>query len=294
MQSERWKYSARYQSSNPARPLAWRWELACLLIQQQRRISTRNDDAWVQAAVRFKRRLERSNGAAALGRLKSSEPGLFAAYELFDSGGFPRWRVEAWLLTGLSMLELANRSGLPVAAVEAFEALFFNVSDRLDAAGYITTIAIGGLAAGEQPSKESVVKAFAYYSGPLILEVLLRDAIDAQGNLRPLDDLDLSTADSRTAGRARLALMVEMLPFSPGLISETVRIRELMASFELQKTPRADVNPDYDVLQEAFDVANRDDRQRDVGHDDDLLHRLRANSGGAREHRQAGPDREAA
>lgn len=269
----------RMHQFDPLRPLSWRWNLACQLVEQRRRVSARHADDWIRSAVRFRRRLERSKSPAAMARLHSAEPGLFGAYETHGRGGFGRWRLEAWLLSGLSMPAVAAKADIPVGVVEAYEALLFNISDRLHASDYIHTYAIGRSTDADEPiSVETAVKAFAYYAGPLVLEVLLRDAVDDHGNLRPLDDLDLRTAACRTAMRARLAVMIEMRPFSPAVISEMVRIRELMQRFERDEDPKASLNLPTGVLEEALMAASRnvlDDDDAQDGHEKDPEERKR-------------------
>lgn len=157
--------------SSPTRSLDWGWQLANGLVLQRRNLPrTLGDDA-LRMAVEYKRQSHR--------RRKAVEPPaaadfLAAAIHLEESGGATKARLRAWLLTGLSMLEVAQRCKLPVKLVESYEALFFNVTDRLPARDWIMGQAVGGLPDAAVMDGAWVWRWLGYLGGPAVLEVVVQ------------------------------------------------------------------------------------------------------------------------
>jgi hypothetical protein len=130
----------------PFRPVTWRWEWARLLREHGILPRRPHDDHWIARAIRFQVALTRAGAGAdpSRNRLAEAQPAPFAAYHLWRQGEHPwRWALEARLLAGEPPEAIAARCGLSAAAVVAYEALFFNVRDRLEATDYISLIAIG-------------------------------------------------------------------------------------------------------------------------------------------------------
>jgi hypothetical protein len=101
---------------------------------------------------------------------------LFQAHGFWAAGDAPpRWALEARLLTREPLETIAAKSGLATEVVEAYEALFFQVRDHLQARDYILLQVIGPRAARGPRSYELDVlwKLLAYHGGPLLLDVML-------------------------------------------------------------------------------------------------------------------------
>jgi hypothetical protein len=157
---------AEWQRRSPCRPLDWRWRRACSLATQGRRVRPAQDDALTGLAARFLSWLRA--GAPARGRRPASFADVAIARLLHEHGGLTRLAVQARLLAGQDLEAIAACTGLPPATVAMYEALFFNVLDRLRAAAWVVGVAIGH-GRGSAPDPEAVLKAFAYGGGPLIL-----------------------------------------------------------------------------------------------------------------------------
>jgi hypothetical protein len=98
-----------------------------------------------------------------------------AAYDLHRAGGIPRWHLEAWLLTGVSLAEAARACDLSEGLVKTYAELFFDVHTRLNAEDYISLHAVG-----HDPNHPftpdgsgGILKLAAYLGGPLVLEAVL-------------------------------------------------------------------------------------------------------------------------
>ena len=86
-----------------------------------------------------------------------------------------RWEVEARLLAGQTNAEIADRLGLGGDTVEAYEAIFFAVRDRLAASDWVAACLLGvNLFEGfDAADSELVMKILGYHGGPFVLDAYL-------------------------------------------------------------------------------------------------------------------------
>jgi hypothetical protein len=84
--------------------------------------------------------------------------------------------VEARLLARRSAVSISMLSTLPMDTITTFEAVFFNVSDRLDAVDWIHASALGSLESLTPPAEQvdSFVRHLAYYGGETVAELVLQ------------------------------------------------------------------------------------------------------------------------
>jgi hypothetical protein len=175
-----------YAANNPFRPADWRWKRAAnYLLGQSPRPSIRLDGVagnhWIRKAVTYKRRYEQAwdGGNVELARLSYSEPDLFWAHYAYN-GQLQRELLDAHVLTGSDDDEIAARFGLPHSVVAAYEAVFFNVRDRLDQPGYIVHHVInGGLS---RPASEITTaglwKLYGYFFGIHMLQAITSSCVN--------------------------------------------------------------------------------------------------------------------
>ncbi len=157
----------------PTRPVDWRWQKAGLLLDLGLRRLRRRDDAPTREARRFLAALRRCRGDAHRRRLNERMPGVAAAHALSTDPPARRWAVEARLLGGEPPAAIASKEGTTVEAVTRYEALVFNVSDRLGNRGYIAHAAIGQ-AAHPGPGVEGLGtfwRLLGFHGGPAILDL---------------------------------------------------------------------------------------------------------------------------
>jgi hypothetical protein len=104
------------------------------------------------------------------------DPALAAAYRL-SSDPRTRFVVEAALLAGEPYDAVAARCGLDATVVEAYERVFYAVSDLRSARDWVLFTAIPGLyGAATGPDDAAMIKLFAYFGGPFVLDLMLETA----------------------------------------------------------------------------------------------------------------------
>jgi hypothetical protein len=121
--------------------------------------------------------------------------------------------VQARLLARQSFEDIAQRTIVPAEVIEAFEALFFNVRDRLDARDWITAQAIGWWRFDPATGRDAatVLRGFAYHGGPVVLDAVAPYLL---GTATPvLDVANHSTDQERLEGSIRRAVAVAMMPW---------------------------------------------------------------------------------
>ena len=67
-------------------------------------------------------------------------PDLFTACQLHQNGGRRRLELESRILARQAPELIAELMGLPLHTVQAFRTFFFDLADRLDAAGYVMLV----------------------------------------------------------------------------------------------------------------------------------------------------------
>ena len=210
---------------SPFRAPDWRWIRATTLRHESLRPG-RRDDGWVRRARRLQAAIERPGGATGHPRLAGVDPAILAGYGLRLGEPRGRWEVEARLLAGQGDVAIAARTGIPAEVVEAYEAIFYSVRDRLEAPDWIGAMILGprlyqGLREGDV---ELAWKVVACNLGPAALEALIEPAGGLRGDERP-------EASPPTADRLRTALAALLIPVdeetAPGLIRLAARLREV-------------------------------------------------------------------
>jgi hypothetical protein len=151
------------------RPTDWRWRRARWLVERGRSFSRRRDDDQTGRAVRYLRALGRGHAAAAIRQF----PDVHGARRLHDGGGPTRLLVEARLLARQTSVEVARLTGLAPEVVDAFEAMFFNCRDRLDARDWVLVQAIDHGGGGREEPRAALIRSFAYHGGPPVLDAVL-------------------------------------------------------------------------------------------------------------------------
>ncbi len=93
--------------------------------------------------------------------------------------------LEARLLTNASFAEIAHGFATEPKAIEYFEALFFNVRDRLSNTDWINKVIRGEFGAAQDGGRLElaaedrgyVLRLFAFYGGPHVLETMIHGMI---------------------------------------------------------------------------------------------------------------------
>ncbi len=160
---------------SPFREVDWRARRCEDLIEHGKRPSRSHDDRWTWVGWRFFHALAQSDADRHCEGVRRRWPHLARAVELHRDAD--HWKLEAWLLAREPIATVARRFGLAAEAIEWYCRLFFDVLDTLDARYYILWRAVGvsPSRALNEGDAASFCKLFAYFSGPLVLDVVLDD-----------------------------------------------------------------------------------------------------------------------
>lgn len=187
----------------------WRWRRAEYLVATGRRRDPRLGDEWVVHA----RDALRGRGGS-----RSKAAAVRAAGDVWAAESEGKWLLEALLLTEESLDQVAERCGLPVAVVEAYGDVFFDVRSRRAASDWLLSRAAGytpGLGfRGPQPA--GVWKYAALFGGPHVL-----DQVVAVTTGHPLPAGAVKgTGPTRVFAEARLRLLTRLFVASVTAVTD--------------------------------------------------------------------------
>jgi hypothetical protein len=226
----------QFQQHHPLRALDWRWRRALWLVACERYFSRRRDDEETGRAARYLRALARRSRPAS--EAARRYPEIHAARRLHEGGSAVPLMIQAWLLARQPIDEVARRTGVPVAVVNAYQGLFFDVVDCLDARDWVLGHAIwmGAWGGKAFPDHGALLKCFAYFGGPLVLEAVLPYLVGGKDLFDP--PLDLSTEEGRREQVVRLAVATQMLPQGAAIDKRLYQIREILREREHKSSVR--------------------------------------------------------
>jgi hypothetical protein len=221
------------------RNLDWRWVKAQYVLHGRHP----QTDPFVDDGVRTL--LDHLRAADGLGRKKAcvapvvDRDAIEAAVCLRDEGGLLKDEVEARILARQSDAEVADACGLDRATVTAYEMAFFCVRDRLAARDWITAQAIGL----EFPPADvgRVWKYFAYYGGPLTLEVFIPVSLG-----KPLPPQVTATfREDPVYEEARLRLLARLTvsTIQPASWAQLVALADTYMAAQAVERSRAKITP---------------------------------------------------
>jgi hypothetical protein len=190
----------------------WRWRRALALAQSGRPATRQQDDDQTLRAARYLGAAERPQAARRERGLARSFGDLREALRLHEQGGPRALEAQARLLAGQPPDEVADRTALSGEAVRCYEALFFNVADRLHARDWVTLRVIRRRRSLDElrALADRLLLGFAYFGGVVVLEALLPFLADDLSWL--WEHPDASTPQGRVAGSLRLIVRLELLP----------------------------------------------------------------------------------
>lgn len=228
--------STVFRKNNPRRPVDWRWQLADVALSQDIRIRRSRSDASIQKAIKLRRQINRCQNDNDYMRVLDADPDLYEAWVLFDDGEDreTRWELEARLLTDQPYTEMAKVLALSVKSIEYYEALFFNVRDRLECPSYITQVVLGkSIHAGLNERAYDVLwKMYGYWAGYCVLNSLIYRfnapaiAENVEGVTAFWDD------DGKAMLRQKSAIAVRTMPINWETQTEIVNLYLRMVEIE--------------------------------------------------------------
>jgi hypothetical protein len=200
----------------PFRPVDWRWQMARLLREQSRRVSRRRDDEWVSLAKQFQTDLAACRDDWQLLDLAEKYPGVADARHMREDNGAecPRWEVEARLLAEDKPESIAARLALDPRAILAYEALFFNVQDRLHAQSWIVHTVMGRSIYANLTERQFDLlwKMYGYFGGPFVLDALVTTFSNPTKATSADRVNDFFSDDTRSVARRKSAIAMRTMP----------------------------------------------------------------------------------
>lgn len=181
---------ADFQRFNPRRPLNWRFDRAQTLIREEKRASKGDDPI----TVRARRFLYLWNNMEPEQRIElfAFDPGLYYAHDIYNADDLQlKTTIETRLLAGQDDATIADGLNTLPEAIAAYEALFYNVRDRLKSRDWVQRTALyPAMQRGvDDMGFEFCAKLFAYFGGPAVADELLHMC---DPNDRPSDTKDVS------------------------------------------------------------------------------------------------------
>lgn len=237
--------SIEWIRSSPTRALDWRWGFALDLVEDGRRGPRESVDPWLIEAVRYQRDASRKCLPETLAK---RYPAVHAAQRLHLGEIAHRLLLETWILTGTDNDEVGRRVGISPVVVDAYEHLFFNVKDRLDATDFVIARLSHSHRTQLYPRAE-VVQRQAYFCGPVVLEAMLEAIGGPLGFLGgPWPEADLSTPEGRRQVRIQLLLDVETLDLSEVGPRELLHLREICEQPRVEAAKEVSWRANWDTV----------------------------------------------
>jgi hypothetical protein len=165
---------------DPFRDPAWRWARA----GEDHRVGGPRDP-WVDVARRYRRGLEGCRSAADRDRLATLLPAVSRAHAVWRAGGLRRAAVEARILAGEPLQDVARKAGMPLAVAGAYEALFYEVRTRLGATDFVASRLLPPAGPGDEVG--AAVRHLGFVGGPVVLDVVIGGRATAARPGRPED-----------------------------------------------------------------------------------------------------------
>jgi hypothetical protein len=251
---------AEFQRYNFFCPPDWRWDRVLRLCARCPRPGrcTRRDDDYIRKARAFYLRWAEQETEQSREQLGMEEPALYRAFELYErTPEEPEGALflQARLLARQPYAQIADALATAPATVEWYEALFFNVADRLQNTDWITMhvllpavmrnrpVPVDADEGRPMPFCDSVVarpfldgslKFFAYFGGPQVVDVMIA-GFQAGKPLRSREDMaawfDDHWALTIKRRSAQAALQVEVTQSNVmGLFATHAKMMKLVRS----------------------------------------------------------------
>ncbi len=176
---------------DPGRSPQWGWQFALRCMRTGERPLERFDGYWSCEAARLVRASglsEENQDFALTTRHRRQWHAIREAYHLWQTDGPQRWAVEARILAKQSDAEIAAAEQLSEDTVAGYEALFFQVRDKLRARSWINNYV---LQLGTQWTGRDVAKVWSFFgfnAGSVVMQVLIDDLVaSGKGNYDYLD-----------------------------------------------------------------------------------------------------------
>jgi hypothetical protein len=225
--------------ANPFRTPDYRWQRASYLCAHQQRTDHCWDDNLIMRARAFLLRLDRHDGVLDHPRLARLDPAILGAHRVrFNGDERFRWQLEARIVGEQPAAEIANRTGLSLDVVEAYEHLFYFVRDRLRSTDWVAMFIFGPrLYTGfSEDDVELIWKLYSYNFGYYFLELALATVYGVPSGV-VIDDIEAATD---FAASFRRAVALKAIPVTektaPLFLDLVQRLQEINREAEATRT----------------------------------------------------------
>jgi hypothetical protein len=211
---------------DPCPPLDRRWLRAGHLVERRLDPSP-EDDGWVRQAITFLSSLADCPDEAARRLLGERMPIVYQAHAVRHiDPPLLRWAVEAYILSGEPFDVIARKCALITEAVEAYEALFFSVLDKLHAETWVLCVVIGSKIHYGLTETDLGVwwKYLGYVHGSLMLDKVLHRTLERSRPTTP-ELLDAALArDTEALFLDKKLLATQLLPVTPETAPQVLQL----------------------------------------------------------------------
>ncbi len=243
--------------------------------------STCRDDSYIRSGRKFLLQHRARETPAEREELFWEQPGLYYAYEVYErmpSDAVPALILQARLLAQQTPVEIAASCGMLPEAISWYEALFFNVTPRINCRDWITKqVLLPALSRrfdryvdDDEPSRrrgrlvsppfvDSTLKLFAYFGGKYLVDLMLTGfgsgaPLDSVENLAPWLDRHWSAMLKRRSLQAAHQLEVHQHNIMQ-LFEVNIRLMELEKSAESLEQTRTEIEKAAQALIEELPMA---------------------------------------
>lgn len=130
-------------NQSPFRTVAWRWEYTKRMLGKPNRAFDESSDAWVTRAMRHLS-ADKTTHYPSPCKKPQIDPSIRHAQQVYEDEANVklRWFLEALMLSGEPLPLVAERCGLPIATVEVYGKIFFDVRSSLCATDWLLLFAV--------------------------------------------------------------------------------------------------------------------------------------------------------
>jgi hypothetical protein len=212
---------------DPFEPPDRRWLRAGHLVESGLPPSPCHDDTWVGRAVAYRRALAACRDDEDRLGLAERLPAVAQAHALrLADPPLLRWAVEARILAREGFDVVAKKCAVLPEAVEAYERLFFNVIDKLDASSWVACQVIGprihhGLA---EEDLDVLWKFFGYAYGPVVLDALIHGTLGLPRPATAREAAEVLARDADALWTRKKSLATHLLPVTPETAAQVLQL----------------------------------------------------------------------
>lgn len=201
------------RKGSPVRPPDWRWRLAEICVNNNYAFEKRNVDDWCAKVVRMRRIMAKYKEEVRVITAVVDSEGQFG-YDLLDAYSIHRQpdsptgtEIEARLLARQTPEEISQICGIDPNIITAYEATFFNVTDRLHNSSWVANCVLGrdfhsGLT---ERDWQALWRLYGYFGGPALFT-----ALQMKQNMQASPDDEKVEAQLRSDRRRSLLLKENM------------------------------------------------------------------------------------